>query len=115
MMIRSLRSTRYALNCSPRKPDPVTPAQAGSMYLVSVPGPGERERRHRQDVEVEQHRPVLDVVKVMLDARLNLLLAVGLAAPAVDLRPAGDAGLDAVAREIAVHRLVVEAIDRLGV
>ena len=51
----------------------------------------------------------------MLDAALNLLLAVGLAAPAVDLRPAGDARLDAVAREIAVDRLVIEPVLGLGV
>ena len=73
------------------------------------------ERRAQQDVEVEQERPVLDVVEIVLDAALDLFLAVGLAAPAVDLRPAGDAGLDAVAREIAVDRLVVEVLRGLGV
>jgi hypothetical protein len=35
----------------------------------------ERERRLRQDVEVEQHRPVLDVVEIVLDALLDLLVA----------------------------------------
>ena len=67
------------------------------------------ERRARQDVDVEQDRPVLDVIEVVLDAALDLFLAVGFAAPAVDLRPAGDAGLHPVAGEIAVHRLVVDA------
>src|SRR5215472_11219936 len=57
--------------------------------------------------KVEQDRPVLDVVEVMLDALLDLFLAVGLTAPAVDLRPAGDARFDPVAGEIAVHSLVV--------
>ena len=51
----------------------------------------------------------------MLDALLDLFLAVGLTAPAVDLRPAGDARLDAVAREIAGDRLVIEPVLGLGV
>ena len=42
---------------------------------VGVLGLEQRERRHRQDVEVEQHRPVLDVVEVVLDAALDLLVA----------------------------------------
>jgi hypothetical protein len=48
----------------------------------------------------------------MLDALLDFLLRIGFAAPAVDLRPAGDARLDAVAGVVAVDRLVVES--RLG-
>ena len=72
-------------------------------------------RRLGQDVEVEKDRPVLDVVEVVLDAALDLLLRVGLAAPAADLRPAGDPRLDPVAREIAVHGLVIEPVLGLGV
>src|SRR6202043_2733283 len=75
--------------------------------LVGVLVPGHQShRRLEQNVEIEQHRPVLDVVEVELDALLDFLLAVDLAAPAVDLGPAGNAGLDAVAGEIAVDRLV---------
>ena len=74
----------------------------------------QRERRLEQDVEVEQHRPVVDVVEVVLDALLDLLGGVGLAAPAVDLRPAGDAGLDLVAGEVAVDDVVVEPVGGLG-
>src|SRR6266404_1833002 len=66
----------------------------------------QRRRRLEQNVKIEQHRPVLDVVEIELDALLDFLFAVDFAAPAVDLRPAGDARLDAVAREIAVHRFV---------
>src|SRR5580692_10226251 len=51
----------------------------------------------------------------MLDAALDLFLAVGLAAPAMNLGPAGDSGLDPMAREITVHRLVVEMLGGLGV
>ena len=50
----------------------------------------------------------------MLDAALDFLLGVGFAAPAIDLRPAGDAGLDAMAREIAVDGLIVEPVLSLG-
>src|ERR1700722_1174560 len=59
-----------------------------------------------KNVKVEQHRPVLDVIEVELDALLDFLFAVDFAAPAVDLRPAGNSRLDAMAREISVDRLV---------
>ena len=48
------------------------------------------------DLEVEPQRPVLDVVEVVLDALLDR----GVAAPAVDLRPAGEAGLHLVAQHV---------------
>src|ERR1700722_18128359 len=64
------------------------------------------QRRLEKNVEIEQHRPVFDVIEIELDALLDFLLAVDFAAPAVDLRPAGDARFDAVAGEISVHRLV---------
>ena len=47
--------------------------------------------------------------------RCDLFLRIGVAAPAVDLRPAGDAGLDAMAREIAVDGFFVEPLFGLGV
>ena len=47
--------------------------------------------------EVEGDRPMLDVVKVMLYTLPYLLESVGLATPAVDLRPARDARLHPVA------------------
>src|SRR5436190_18911901 len=45
---------------------------------------------HEEDLQVEQERPVLDVVEVVLDADADRSVA----APAVDLGPAGDAGAD---------------------
>src|SRR5215510_299793 len=66
----------------------------------------QRQRRLGKDDEIEQHRPVLDVIKIELDALLDLLFIVDFAAPAVDLGPAGDPWLDAVAGEIAVDGLV---------
>jgi hypothetical protein len=50
----------------------------------------------------------------VLDAPLDLLVGIGFSAPAVDLRPAGDAGLDPVTCEIAVDRLVIEPVRGLG-
>ena len=67
-----------------------------------------------EDVEVEQDRPILDVVKIVLDALLDFLLAVRLAAPAADLRPTGDSRLDAMAGEIAVNCFVVESVLGFG-
>src|SRR3984957_10419529 len=66
----------------------------------------QRQRRLEGNVEIEKHRPVLDVIEVEFDALLDLFFVIDLAAPAVDLCPAGDAGLDAVTREISVHGLV---------
>src|ERR1700692_1542464 len=66
----------------------------------------QRQWRLEKNEEIEQHRPVLDVVEVEFDALLDFLFAVDFAAPAVDLRPAGNARLDAVAREISIHRFI---------
>src|SRR5690606_31100471 len=70
----------------------------------------ERQGRLQQDLEVEQDGPVFDVEEIELDALLDLLVGVDFAAPAVDLGPAGNAGLDAMAGEVAVNDLIEEAI-----
>src|SRR5580700_6908230 len=41
----------------------------------------QRQRRLEKNVEIEQHRPVLDIIEVELDALLDFFLAVDLAAP----------------------------------
>src|SRR5687767_4211528 len=72
-----------------------------------------RGREHRQDQrpDVEQQRPVVDIVDVMGDTALDLLVATCLAAEPVHLRPAGDPGLDAlpggVGGQLAAQLLVV--------
>src|SRR6185312_7092358 len=101
----------YAITHSPTQrychTRPTRPCRQGPCPLVSVIAPGhQRQRRLEQDVQIEQHRPVLDIVEIELDALLDFLFAIDLAAPAVHLRPAGDAGLDAMAREIAINGLV---------
>src|SRR5258708_16922953 len=83
-----------------------TPARCCARSSVGILGFQQRQWRFRQDHEVEHERPVLDVIEIVLDALLDLLGRSEFAAPAIDLRPSGDAGLDAVAGEIAVDRLV---------
>src|SRR5690606_38088774 len=51
--------------------------------------------------------PVLDVVQVEFDALFHFVDAIGLATPAIDLRPAGDAGLDLVALHVLVDEVPV--------
>src|SRR5690606_21218301 len=58
--------------------------------------------------------PVLDIVEVIFRAHAYLLLGIGLPAPAVDLSPAGNAGLHPVAGEIAVDHLEIESVVGLG-
>src|SRR5215471_6477485 len=64
---------------------------------------------HGDDLEVEPERPPLDVLDVVLDARLQR----GVAAEPVHLRPPRHAGLDLVAEHVAGHGLA-EAIDEHG-
>src|SRR3546814_12842328 len=57
-------------------------------------------QRAQEDVEVEWHGPVLDIVEVVLHPVLPLFDSVRLAADAVHLCPAGDAGFHASARHV---------------
>src|SRR3954453_3701790 len=82
----------YAITHSTQRNKSARTAPAQNSIRVLVPRQ-QRDRRFQQDVDVEQHRPVLDVIQVKLDALLDLLFIVDLAAPAVDLRPTRDAGL----------------------
>ena len=83
-------------------------ARFNAAKLVRALGIQKRDRRLEQDIKVEEHAPILDVKKVVLDALPDLFLGIGLAAPAVDLRPSRDAGLHFVACEIAFDDFAVE-------
>src|ERR1700686_4874622 len=83
-----------------------TPAGPAGKSVSVLVLRNQRQRRLEQNEKIEQHRPVLDVIEIELDALLDLLVGVDFAAPAIDLRPAGNAGLDAVAGEITIHGLV---------
>src|SRR5882672_10260863 len=66
------------------------------------------QEREPHDLQVEPHRPVLDVVQVVLDPLFNRRVP----APAVDLRPARDAGLHLVAQHV-LRDLVLELGDEV--
>src|SRR5262249_32108227 len=72
-------SSNVAARCDPMKPAaPVTTTRCLVGMLVEEPA----EQREPHDLEVEAHRPVLDVVEVVLDALLDR----GVPPPAVHLR-----------------------------
>src|ERR1700759_1026574 len=77
---------------------------------VRVLGLEKRQRRLQQNGNVKQQRPVLDVIKIVFDALLDLFWGIQFAAPAIDLGPAGNAGLDAMPRKIAIDRFVELAV-----
>src|SRR6478672_10863916 len=61
------------------------------------------QERQPHDLQIESHRPVFNVVKVVLDP----LFERGVAAPSVDLRPPREPGLHLVAQHI-LRNLVLE-------
>src|SRR4051812_41269174 len=95
------RSSSVSDRCDPMKPAaPVMTALGmcgSSPVLASVSEGVAMEAAHQRqphDLDVERDRPVLDVVEIVLDPLLERRVA----APAVDLGPAGDPGLDLVAQ-----------------
>src|SRR3990172_7897229 len=85
------------------RPRPTTNAarrpRRRAITSVGVPVEEHADERQADDLEVEPERPALDVLDVVLDA----LLERGVPAQAVDLRPAGEAGLDLVPQHVARH------------
>src|SRR5258708_39137539 len=65
-------------------------------------------QREPHNLDVEAHRPVLDVVEVVLDSLLERCVA----APAIHLRPACDACLDLVAEHV-LRNAVFELLDEI--
>ena len=63
-------------------------------------------------MQVQAQGPVAQVVEVVVDARLHLVQGAGLAAVAVDLCPAGDAGLDLVSDHVALDQVAVDLVVR---
>ena len=79
---------------SPRRLTPNLNAGTRTQYACFWKKPFTTRQPH--DLEVERDRPVLDVVEVVLDALLDRRVA----APAVDLRPAGQARAHLVAQHV---------------
>ena len=81
---------------------------------IGVAGLQQSHGRFQEDGDIEEEGPILDVVDVAFDALADFLLRIRLAAPAVDLCPSRDAGLDLVAREVTVDGVMVELVCGLG-
>src|SRR5262252_9923803 len=97
------RSSSVSARCDPMKPAaPVTTTRCLVGMLVEEPA----EQRQPHDLEIDTHRPVLDVVEVVFDALLDRRVS----APAVHLRPTGNAGLHLVAQHV-LRNLVLELRD----
>src|SRR4051794_10811958 len=71
-----------------------------------------REHRAHENLQVEPQRPVVDVVEVELNPVAHLVVAVGLAAKTVNLRPAGHTRLDVVTTRIERDPLFIVAVVR---
>ena len=64
----------------------------------------------QQDLQIQPWRPVLDVIEIVRNASVRLLERVDFAPKTIDLSPAGDAWFDAMAMEILLDRVAIEAI-----
>src|SRR6185312_7633806 len=82
---------------------------------VRLLGAQQPDCRQREDLDVEDRRPVPEVFEVILDARAHVLYAHGLAAEAVDLRKPGDSRRDFVAHHVALDELAVLLVVSDGV
>src|SRR4029078_11926090 len=107
-------SSRNSQRCDPMKPAPPVTSVLGiqEAFVDRSVGVGltkPPERGEEEDLDVEKERPILDVVEIEFDP----LLQARIAAPAVDLRPAGEAAAHAVAQHV-VGDVVLEFVHELG-
>src|SRR5450759_4507308 len=99
------RSRRFGKRVGPARPAYSLPTAPASIRIVVTQAMSEG---HPEDLDFVGESPVFDVVEVVLDP----LGEAGVAAPAVDLRPAGHAGADAVAQHV-LRKLLLEFSDEL--
>src|SRR5688572_33478231 len=85
------RLSSVSVRCDPMKPAAPVMTVLGMRTLEEAADDGEP-----HDFQVEGDRPVLKVIQVVFDPFFERRVA----APAVDHRPAGDAGLDLVAEHV---------------
>lgn len=81
--------------------------QVSHSCLISLVADEAFKDREENDLEIQPERPVLDVLKIVLNSALHLIQGVGFAAAAVDLSPAGDAGFYFVALKVELHFVFV--------
>src|SRR6185436_13286939 len=91
-----------------RSPPARPPFQPLPPYLVRVFVEEAAEQREPHDFQVEPHRPVLNVVEVVFDALLERRVA----APAIDLRPAGQSSFYLVPQHV-LRETVPELLDEV--
>src|SRR5689334_21672905 len=99
------RSSSVSERCDPMKPAAPVMTTRGNLRSGSVRCEHANQRQPH-DLDIESNRPVLDVIQIVLDSLLERRIA----APAVDLGPAGDAGLDLVAQHV-LRDAVLELLD----
>src|SRR3954447_10332312 len=91
------RSSSASDRCDPMNPAaPVMTARGMSRPVSECVAVEPADEGQPHDFQVERDRPVLDVVQVVLDPLLERRVA----APAVDLRPAGDPRLHLVPQHV---------------
>ena len=66
----------------------------------------------KNNLDIEPEAPLADVLQIELDAFFHFFQRVGFAAPAVDLRPAGDARLHLMAQHVAFNQRAVLLVMR---
>src|SRR6201999_3018530 len=102
----------YAAEPSQRICAPMAAAAPRQMLSVRILPAEHHDHGLENDLQIEQQRPVAQVLQVVLDARLHLLHGIGLAAEAADLRQPGDARAHLVAHHVAADELAVELVVR---
>src|SRR3569833_3054631 len=83
-----------------------------SSRSVSLLVAQQTDGREEQDLEVEQRRPVPQVLEIVIDARLHILHPGGLTPAAVDLRQSGDSGRHLVPDHVALDELAIFLVVR---
>src|SRR5437667_208330 len=106
------RSSSASARCDPMNPAAPVMTMRFFMYESRRTSEGltlqnAAEERHPHDLQIERDRPVFDVVEIELDAFFER----GVAAPAVHLRPAGNAGFHLVAEHV-LREAMLELIDK---
>src|SRR5579862_3000622 len=76
---------------------------------VGISRPNKRDRGYEDDVNVQDQRPVVDVVEIVVDTIHDLVQRVCFTTPAVDLCPAGDPRLYLVAKGVVAHDILLES------
>src|SRR5215204_792554 len=100
------RSSSASDRCDPMKPAAPVMTALGILESRTLQTANDGQPH---DFDVETDRPVLDVVEIVLDALLERRVA----APSVDLGPAGDSRLDLVAQHV-LRDAVLELLDEVG-